>query len=153
MVLLQQSQNAFASVSSQRTTQAHFSNQITAKTNIHPHALGITFALKLRSILHAWILDLGAIDHIGSSVDLFTSYQTISSIPIRSPNENQVIPNIDGTVCFSNIFILHRVLYLPSFSFSLISVSKLTQSLHRHLQFTNKLCYLGPTRLKEDWIC
>ena len=71
---------------------------------------------------HAWILDSGAIDHVCFDMSNFTSYNPIKPIIIKLPNENSVTASYSGTVFFNNKFILKNVLYVPNFSFHLISL-------------------------------
>lgn len=72
-----------------------------------------------------WILDSGATDHMVHSFTLFTS---IVQISIRLPNGDVAKVNQIGTVQLSSTLILENVLCIPTFSFTLISISQLTQS-------------------------
>ena len=135
MAVLQQSQTHFANNQSSNT---HYSNQLTTKPISSTSS--IILALNLKFASHCWILDSGATDHMSSFLDFFIAYKTISPIPIRLPNGTHITANIVGTVCFSDSLVLHHVLYLPSFTFNLILVTKLTSDLHCFLTFTNKNC-------------
>ena len=145
MALLHQSQAQFASVPTPNQDK-HYTNHLTTNTSavhISPSTTspsGTILALHLEPHINLWILDSGATDHICSSLDLFIAHKTIKPVSIRLPNGSQVMTHITGIVCFSSTFVLHNVLYLPSFSFNLISVSKLTSSLNCTLSFSDKHC-------------
>ena len=77
-----------------------------------------------------WILDSGATNHICHSLHYFTSYKMINPINVHLPNGSQLTCSYFGTIHFNNLLYLHNVLYIPEFSFNLISVTKLTKSLN-----------------------
>jgi hypothetical protein len=77
-----------------------------------------------------WIIDTGATDHMVSSISLFTSIIAKVSRKVKLPNGQFVEVTHIGTVKISKSFILTNVLCVPSFSFNLISVSKLFHNVH-----------------------
>jgi len=52
---------------------------------------------------NAWILDIGATDHVTCSLNCFTSYHKIKPIIVHLPNGSQVITFLSGTVHISEI--------------------------------------------------
>ena len=72
-----------------------------------------------------WIIDSGATDHITSCLHYFHTYSKIKPIKINLPNGQFVEAHITGTIYFSSSFAIHDVLYVPGFSFNLLSISKL----------------------------
>ncbi|WVY89409.1 hypothetical protein V8G54_034923 [Vigna mungo] len=72
---------------------------------------------------HNWILDSGATDHISISIQNFSSYKRITLISIVLPNGKIVCSEYSGTVVLNNNIRLQNVLYVPQFSFNLISIS------------------------------
>jgi len=78
------------------------------------------------NFLHdCWLLDFGASIHITCSLHHFRSYQLVFDKNVTLPNSD-IIPIIAiGSVCFTNILVLHNVAYIPKFKFNLISVSAL----------------------------
>lgn len=89
-----------------------------------------------------WILDTGATDHICSSLDWFVSYEKIKSISVTLPNGNSVEAHFTGKVQLSDNLLIENVLYLPQFSFNLISVSKLSEAMKCSLIFESHSCVI-----------
>jgi hypothetical protein len=79
---------------------------------------------------HAWIIDTGATDHMIISISLFTSITATISTKVKLPNENFALVTHIGTVQVSAHLTLTDVLCVPSFSFNLLSVSKLVKTFH-----------------------
>ena len=52
-------------------------------------------------------------------------------------------------MAFSNKFYLNNVLYVPEFTFNLISTSKLASNLNCHLTFSSKDCVIQDNLTKE----
>ena len=77
-------------------------------------------------LISRWILDTSATDHISNSLSYFTAYKHIPPIKVSLPNGILVSATISGTIHLSPSFVLTDVLFLPSFKFNLISVTKLT---------------------------
>ena len=69
-----------------------------------------------------WIIDSEAIDYISCSLDCFYTYFTIAPIKIHLPNEFTVQAHILGSIKFTPDFIIHNVLFVPDFSFNLLSI-------------------------------
>jgi hypothetical protein len=90
----------------------------------------------------SWIIDTGATDHMISSVSLFTSITATISSRVKLPNGNYAIVTHIDTVKLSKHLTLHDVLCVPSFSFNLISVSKLIKSLNCCLIFLANFCFI-----------
>lgn len=88
-----------------------------------------------------WILDSGATDHIFSFKFMFNHLTKIKPVLIKLPNNASVTAEFSGTVKLSNLTLLD-VLYVPNFSVSLISISKLTSSLDCLLLFHNSFCMI-----------
>ena len=70
-----------------------------------------------------WILDSRASDHVSSSLTNFHSYHRISPIMVKLPNGHHVHATYLGTVYLFASITLTNVLYIPSFTFNLISIS------------------------------
>ena len=78
---------------------------------------------------HVWVIDYGASDHIVCSVSMLTSNTSIYHCVVKLPNgESATITHV-GAIQLSAQFTLHNVLCVPSFTFNLLSVSKLTKQL------------------------
>ena len=88
------------------------------------------------------VLDTGAINHIIHSVTLFTKITSSITTFIQLPNGEKVTVTHIGTIQVTSTFVLENVLCVPSFSFNLISVSKLTKSLSCYLVFLSNFCFI-----------
>ena len=95
---------------------------------------------------NSWILDSGATDHVCNSPSWFTSHYPIKPIQVRLPNDHYVLANIAGTVSFPNTLTLTNVLYVPNFSFNLISISQLTSDQRYSLTFSSNGCQIQDMR-------
>ena len=71
-----------------------------------------------------------------------TSITSIVHTFVYLPNEEQALVTHIGTVHISSSLILTDVLCVPSFTFNLISVSKLTKSLSYCLIFLGDCCFI-----------
>ena len=87
-----------------------------------------------------WILDTGATDHMVCSQNLMSSSIPVTIRHVHLPDHSLVHVTHIGTVHFSNNFILHNVLCVPSFKLNLVSIAKLTQTTLCHVTFTNNMC-------------
>ena len=96
---------------------------------------------------HVWVIDTGASDHIVCSVSMLTSITSISHCVVKLPNGESAIVTHIGTVQLSAQFTLHNVLCVPSFTFNLLSISKLT----KHLPFC--LVFLSQFYFIQDLTC
>nr|KYP76671.1 Copia protein [Cajanus cajan] len=109
----------------------------------------LPFIFSLNSIHNAsWFLDSGATDHVSSSLAYFTSYSLIKPIIVHLPNGQEVLATHLGLVKFSKTLFLYDVLYTPSFTFNLISISKLVSSLNCILTFSSTKCLIEDMNTK-----
>ncbi|MCH79834.1 peptide transporter PTR2 [Trifolium medium] len=92
--------------------------------------------------LDTWILDSGATYHVCDSLSFFTAYREVHAIPVKLPNGNIVTTNIVGDINITSQITLKNVLYMPHFSFNLISVSRVSQDLGCVFAFTDTLCFI-----------
>ena len=89
-----------------------------------------------------WILDTGATNHLVHSVTQFTEITSIVQTCVFLPNGEQALVTHVGTVQVTSTLTLTGVLCIPSFSFNLISVSKLTKNLSCCLIFLGNCCFI-----------
>ncbi|XP_019455164.1 PREDICTED: uncharacterized protein LOC109356294 [Lupinus angustifolius] len=87
-----------------------------------------------------WIMDTGVTDHVCPDLSIFNIHHNIKPITIGLPNGNTVLAKMSGTVNLTDSLIVHNVLYVSEFNFNLISIHKLTNSLHCKLIFDNSNC-------------
>jgi len=90
----------------------------------------------------SWILDTGATDHVTYTKEHFIAFHKIKPICIKLPNSSTVTAHFAGTVQFSENFIIFNVLYIPEFTFNLISVQTLIKDLNCVLTFSSKMCQI-----------
>jgi len=89
-----------------------------------------------------WILYTGATDHMVCSTSYFTTIIAFVSNLVRLPNGNFATVTHIGTVKVSSTLTLTNVLCVPSFSFNLVSVSKLTKNISCCIIFLANICYI-----------
>jgi hypothetical protein len=94
------------------------------------------------SAQYPWIIDTGATDHMVCSISFLTTITSTISKQVRLPNGNYAKVTHIGTVRISATLVLTDVLCVPSFSFNLISASKLIKVLHCCLIFLAEYCFI-----------
>jgi len=89
-----------------------------------------------------WVIDTGASDHIVCSVTLMHSFTSISQCFVELRNgESTQVTHVSSAHVSTNLT-LHHVPCVPSFSFNLLSVNKLTQKLPYCLVFLPHFCFI-----------
>ena len=88
------------------------------------------------------VLDIGATDHIVHSLTLFTKITSCVATFVQLPNGEKVIITDIGTIQVTSSLLPENVLYVPTFNFNLISVSKLTKSLSCCLVFLSHYYFI-----------
>ena len=89
-----------------------------------------------------WILDSGATNHMIHSIHFFTSITSIVHISIRLLNGDMAKVSHIGIVQVTPTLLLENVLCIPTFSFNLMSISKLTQSSSSCCIFLSQFCLI-----------
>jgi hypothetical protein len=113
------------------------------KHSVFASALSLTHSTPFTNSIKApWIIDTGATDHMICSTSFFTHITSVVSKTVRLPNGQHASVTHIGTIKISDSFILNDVLCIPSFSFNLISVSKLIQTLQCCVIFLPKFCFV-----------
>ena len=120
----------------------------------HDHVAN--FAGKATSLSNSeieWVLDSGASDHMTCHKNVITPQTTTSFFsPIKIPDGSFVPAKSCGDVLINPLVTLKNVLYIPSFTCNLISISKLTQALNCVAHFFSLLlCITGLTHEEADW--
>ncbi|XP_025662050.1 uncharacterized protein [Arachis hypogaea] len=146
----EQREALLALLSRQDQSHSQSISQISAKNNLSPHNGKMVHILHFESDVMAlnistqkhkpWVIDTSAMDHVSYSLADFQNYFKIDPIVVRLPNGALTTSCIMGTVVFSDDLYLTNALFIPTFNFKLISVSKLTASLHCKMSFTDKDC-------------
>ena len=94
-----------------------------------------------------WILDSGATNHMIHSIHFFTSITSIVHISIRLLNGDMAKVSHIGIVQVTPTLLLENVLCIPTFSFNLMSISKLTQSSSSCCIFLSQFCLIQDLQL------
>lgn len=99
-----------------------------------------------------WIIDSGAADHMVHSISLLIKITSVAHVFVSLPNEESILVTHVGQVQLSYDLVLDNVLCVPSFSFNLISIGKLTHHLMLLHFLVAFLFSSGPTSMEDDWI-
>lgn len=96
------------------------------------------------NIVHKWIVDIGATDHILSDLQFLESPVecALGSSCVRLPNGSSVSITHVGTCNILPNLQLTKVLYVPNFHYNLLSVSKLTNNLNCVVSFYPQFCLI-----------
>ena len=73
-----------------------------------------------------WIIDSGVTNHICTSLRWFIKHEKITLVNVNLPNSSIIIARHVGIVKLNESLVIKDVLYIPEFSFNLISISNLT---------------------------
>jgi len=85
--------------------------------------------------------------------DFFTALTSLSRpLTVTLPNEKSTVVAYSRTVMLSDGFFLHGVLYIPSFKYNLLSVSKLCHQDGWYVVFTPKCCLMQPPSVKRPQV-
>ncbi|KAK2359287.1 hypothetical protein QL285_084673 [Trifolium repens] len=128
-----------ALLQSSSSMSSHSINHFTSKS---PLGTGIICTLPSSTNLESFILDTGATDHVCHCLQFFQFIKRIKPINIKLPNGTLVQTCHAGSISFDQNFFLSDVLYIPNFSFNLISVPKLTHTLACNLLFDKSKCLI-----------
>ncbi|CAH9127240.1 unnamed protein product [Cuscuta epithymum] len=131
----QQTKTSSANVSSANVASANVAMTINdagdTSLNNNSEFIGKHFSFNALKKSIIWILDTGASDHMISDFCLYTSNTKSISINIQLPTGNFIQATHIGDITLNDNLTLHNVLYVPNFSFNLISVSSL--ALHENI--------------------
>ena len=127
-----QSQDASSSTPHQAASTISQFMSGNASTNFHTMSKHSIFSVqnvnRTRFSHNTWILDMGATNHMVHSLCKFSSITSSISTYIHLPNGEKALATHIEIVQVTASLLLTDVLCVPSFSFNLISISKLTNS-------------------------
>lgn len=89
-----------------------------------------------------WIVYSKATTHICFSKQQFISLKPTINVTVSFPNHTWISIQFIGNVQVNDSLILHDVLFVPSFSFNLISLSSLTTQMPIMINFVGDYCVL-----------
>jgi hypothetical protein len=141
-----QSQDASSSTPPQAASAISQFMPGNASTNFHTMPKHSIFSVqnvnRTRFSHNTWILDTGATDHMIHSLCKFSSVTSSISTYIHLPNGEKALATHIGIVQVTASLLLTDVLCVPSFSFNLISISKLTNSPSCCVFFLSHFCFI-----------
>jgi len=143
-------QNSINSVANQPPVQLNQVGSFAVNKDQKDSSTGNAIFSNLYSTVKgSWILDSGATDHVCTCLSDFTSYKIIKLVLVSLSNGHRFYTSCSGTVAFSNKLYLTDVLYVPKFTFNLVSASKLALNWNCHLIFSSKDCVIQDNLTKE----
>jgi hypothetical protein len=136
-----------ASSSTPASISSEVSGCVSSLTTLNPQysvffSAFLTKSPSFNSKSTPWIIDTGATDHMINCPSLFTTITAVVSSFVKLPNGSVVPVTHIGTVFISDNLILTEVLCVPSFSFNLISASKIIKFLKACLIFLAGFCFI-----------
>ncbi|CAN1783069.1 hypothetical protein LINPERHAP1_LOCUS16151 [Linum perenne] len=100
---------------------------------------------------HVWVIDSGASDHVVCSVSLLFQYRPVHGLTVALPNGSKVDVAYTGSARLNEWLVIHNVLVIPSFSFNLLSISKLTSQLScKVMQEIHSRRQENPTKVSSE---
>lgn len=90
----------------------------------------------------SWVIDSGASDHIISIPDSYITAHPLDGVYVDLPNSQQAKTTLIGRVQITEHFFLDDVLYVPGFSYNMLSVSKLADQTNCLCLFTSTHCFI-----------
>jgi len=133
-----------------RTSNPSINSNANVTTNFVDNVTSMKYCLYGTIQDKSWILDSGATNHTCFDSNLFTNLHPLSQYTsIVLPNGNITKVMQFGSVQLSANFCLHDVLYIPSFQFNLLSISKLLHDLNLLIVFYPCACFIQDLKTKE----
>nr|KYP32416.1 hypothetical protein KK1_046919 [Cajanus cajan] len=73
-----------------------------------------------------WIIDTGASSHMTTNLSLLCGLRDVVGCLVRLPDGKQLMANKEGTVTLDGGLKVETVLYVPTLSCNMLSISQLT---------------------------
>ncbi|XP_074288382.1 uncharacterized protein LOC141613544 [Silene latifolia] len=120
------------------------------------HANMLTTGVSTNSVLTSdrlsgmcsWIIDTGASNHVTGDLSCLTDCYTIMARPVGLPNGQRVESTLMGSAFINSSLTLTQVLYVPSLTCNLLSVSQLASTRDFIFEFAKSSCLIQDRSLK-----
>ncbi|KAK9715564.1 hypothetical protein RND81_06G173500 [Saponaria officinalis] len=121
------------------------------------HANLVTSGVTTNSIISSdrlsgmcsWIIDTGASNHVTGDLSSLEDCETIVARPVGLPNGQRVESTIMGSVYINEFFTLSRVLFVPSITCNLLSLSQLASEHDFSFEFANHSCSIQDRTMRR----
>ncbi|GJZ75381.1 cysteine-rich receptor-like protein kinase 8 [Tanacetum coccineum] len=110
----------------------------------------------ITNLINAWIIDSGAADHISITLTIMHNIHTLTTpILVKLSNGQTVLVTTIGSIIINANITLHNVFYILSFTYNIISVSKLLHCTSISLILTTSYCIFQDQnkRIAHDTLC
>lgn len=119
------------------TTDTSEGNRGTEMTNV----AGMCFPPLSKSIYECfWVVDSGASSHICFNKALFANMRKVHNISVILPTKQRYMVEYVGDVWLTSDVLINEVLYMPQFSYNLLSISSLLKDKKYSINFTENSC-------------
>ena len=88
----------------------------------------------------SWIIDTSASHHVSGELSWFSDMIVSTPCLVSLPSGDSFFATKTGSVYLSTTIKLSNVLFVPQFSYNLLSISQLTNDLHYTVQLSSSLC-------------
>lgn len=89
-----------------------------------------------------WIVVIGASCHISNSMNCFKNTSHVSNWHVVLPNNLRLKAAFKDDIPITTDLVLYDVLFVPDFSYNLLSVTKLSNTANCELVFSSKCCVI-----------
>ena len=91
-------------------------------------------------VFHSWVIDSGASDHMTRDSGILSSLSISCHAPVRLADGSTSLVGGVGCANLTPDLPFQSVLYMPKFSFNLLSVIKITKALNCSVTFYSDRC-------------
>lgn len=143
-------------VTSSQPVQHQFSSGVQGVSNFSGNIACTAYSLSSTVCIsdNVWILDTRVTNHM--CCDLSHMHEVkpiINPFSVIFPNGEQALVTHSGSVLLHSISIfLLDVLYIPTFTFNLLSISKLSSQIQSKIWFQSNSCYLQDQSQKKTLV-
>lgn len=103
---------------------------------------------------HIWVLETSATNHMCCNLSHVHNLQLLQIlITVKFSNDQTVVVIQLGSVTIHHVaIVITDVLYIPSFNFNLLSISKLSTEINKNIYSFPHECLMQDQRQKKGWV-